>query len=294
VPRHPFEVFGLTPDLVAELDDQDLFGVIKSMYRSLLKAFHPDKAKSRKKAKDRPETNEKRTVELNLAFEVLNLEKDPDSFKRLKKSYLSRQPTTAYRNSLLLKAQLEAQQDKEDHLAQSYLSYLAQAALPTEEELLSSSSAPLPAKGVCLGLSDVAITNNVRQSSWFIGSNFKELKIDPSGQMYVKQVGRSKFSQANFIHLLGSVPVDAIELIPLLERGEAKSFRSLPSNGSYLPKVSVLNLVGPKNFKRHVLPLLKPLLLERAYLFSLNNETFLKSGLITLEGVIVKFDRLRS
>jgi hypothetical protein len=56
--------------------------------------------------------------------------------------------------------------------------------------------------------------------------------------------------------------------------------------------MSVLNLLSPDNFKRHILPILEPILMERAYLFSLNNDIYTNTGLITLEGVIVKLDRL--
>jgi hypothetical protein len=88
--------------------------------------------------------------------------------------------------------------------------------------------------------------------------------------------------------------VESVELMPLLERGQATSFKSpsLPPGEGVNPRMSVLNFLNADNFKRHVLPLLRPVLLERAYLFSLNNDVYGNSGLISLEGVIVKLDRL--
>jgi hypothetical protein len=301
VPKNPFEVFGLTPELVGELSDKELFGVLKSMYRSLQKTFHPDIA-GRRKAKPKTETKARpherpvdRAVELNLAFEALDLDRDPASFKRLRKAYASRRPASAYQTSLLLKDELKAQIAKEDRLAQSFLSYMSTNAFNGQNgsgaHLLT---VPLPAKNIKLGLSDVAISNNIRQAAWFLGSNYKHLNADAQGQISVKPVGRSKFTKANFIHLLGCVPVEGIELMPLLERGQANSFKgpALPPGESANAKISsVMNLVSAENFKRHVLPILKPLLMERAYLFSLNNDIYTTTGLITLEGVIVKLEK---
>ncbi|MDR2301820.1 MAG: J domain-containing protein [Deltaproteobacteria bacterium] len=298
MPKNPFEVFGLTPELVDELSDKELYGVIKTMYRSLQKTFHPDitgrrkaKVKADPKGKDR---SAERAVELNLAFEALDLERDPASFKRLRKLYASRRPINAYQNSLLLKDQLKAQMAKEDRLAESFLSYMSLNAFNHKGDDNGSVIAPLPARGINLGLSDVAISNNIRQVSWFLGSNYKHLNIDANGQMSVKPVGRAKFAKANFIHLLGSVPVEELELTPLLERGQAQSFKcpALPPGDSASAKISVLNLLSPENFKRYVLPILRPVLMERSYLFSLNNDIYTTSGLITLEGVIVKIEKI--
>ncbi|MDR2386514.1 MAG: hypothetical protein LBE80_02880 [Deltaproteobacteria bacterium] len=296
MPKNPFEVFGLTPELVDELSDRELFGVLKSMYRSLQKTFHPD-ITGRRKSKMAAEAQLKdrsaeRAVELNLAFEALNLERDPASFKRLRKLYASRRPTNLYQNSLMLKDQLKAQMAKEDRLAESFLSYMASNAFNHKGDT-NGSVAALPARGIKLGLLDVAISNNIRQASWFLGSNYKHINIDDQGEMSVKPVGRARFTKANFIHLLGSVPVEELELRPLLERGQAQSFKcpALPVGESASAKISVLNLLSPEKFKRHVLPILRPFLEERSYLFSLNNDIYTTSGLITLEGVIVKIDK---
>jgi hypothetical protein len=302
VPKNPFETFGLTPELVAELSDRELFSVLKSMYRSLQKTFHPDMA-NRRKAKEKADhkagaqaRGADRAVELNLAFEALNLDKDPASFKRLRQVYSARRPASAYQNSLLLKKQLKDQLEREDRLAQSFLSYLALSAFNGKAHSQGQDrlTAPLTTKNVSLGLSDVAITNNIRQSSWFMGSNYKNINVDTNGQVSVKRVGRGKFAQANFIHFLGSVPIEDIELTPLLERGHSNSFKrpALPIGELASAKASVYNVISPENFKLHILPIIKPLLMERSYLFSLNNDTYTNSGLITLEGVIVKLEIL--
>jgi len=77
--RNPFEVFGLTPRIVADLPDEVLFKLIRSIYRTLQLVHHPDKGGDPKKA-----------LELNLAFDKLNFEKDPDGFRAYKKAYVER------------------------------------------------------------------------------------------------------------------------------------------------------------------------------------------------------------
>jgi hypothetical protein len=119
------------------------------------------------------------------------------------------------------------------------------------------------------------------------------MEFDEVGRLRVKPVGRGRFARSDYIRLLGCVPTSAIDLEPLLERVNAQSFRRTSSfPESARPNLKVLNLIGLDNFKKHVLPLLEPLLLERAYLFSINKAEFKKTGLISLEGVIVKFDRV--
>ena len=77
--KNPFEVFGITPKIVKELDDETLFKLVKSVYRTLQLKYHPDKGGDLQKIK-----------ELNLAFELLNLEKSPETFKFYKKKYIER------------------------------------------------------------------------------------------------------------------------------------------------------------------------------------------------------------
>jgi DnaJ-class molecular chaperone len=114
VTRNPFEVFGITPEMAAELTEKELFGVLKSLYRALLKTFHPDANQSPKRQGDQ------KAVELNLAFEALNLDRDPASFRRLRKAYLTRRPAAAFKHALLLKNQLNQQLERESDLANNF------------------------------------------------------------------------------------------------------------------------------------------------------------------------------
>ncbi|MFN4196979.1 MAG: DnaJ family molecular chaperone, partial [Caldimicrobium sp.] len=76
---NPFEYFGLTPQLIKELDDGTIFKIVKSIYRTLQMNYHPDRGGDPKKA-----------LELNLVFDLINLEKNPQTFKHYKNAYIQR------------------------------------------------------------------------------------------------------------------------------------------------------------------------------------------------------------
>jgi hypothetical protein len=338
VSKNPFEVFGLTPEMVGELSEKELFGVLKSIHRALQKTFHPDvpgrrpnNGSGRAAAQASAPTAADRTVELNLAFEALDLERNPASFRRSRKSYVARRSSALQRSNVALRGRLGLQVEREDKLAEGFLTFLAGGAAWTRAGSDSTNaeaaakggkdsdgkhdagrpriddgrqggaadapprlSALLPARNVRLGLLDLAIANNVKQSSWLLGSNYKQLEIDADGRLSVKLAGRRRFARADFIHLLGSVPSGALDLPPLLERNPAKFFKSpaVYPGSDCKAQLSVLNLISRDNFKRYILPLLVPVLSERSYLFSLNRTEFTTNGLISLEGVVIKFENL--
>ncbi|MDR2946612.1 MAG: J domain-containing protein [Candidatus Adiutrix sp.] len=298
--KNPFETFGLTPEMVGALSEKDLFSVLKSMYRALAKTVHPDVARRKPKPGEAD-----RAVELNLAFEELNLDKNPAAFRRHRKSFVARRPRVAYQKSLALERELALQAAKEERLASAYLDRLVadygwgSEAVPTagepEEAGLVPRSIPFPLKNLRLGLLDVAINQNLKMVYWSVGSNYKEINFDASGTMTVKPVGRTRFAKAAYIRLLGTVPSGDVELMPLLDRPPARFFKAPALNasiGANGPSLSVLNRISRERFQAHVLTHLRPEVSERSYLFSLNRPEFEESGFLTLEGLIVKIDRL--
>jgi len=286
--KNPFEIFGLTPEMVGQLSERDLFAVLKAMYRALQKAVHPDVARRRsRRARDG-----ERAVELNLAFEAINLDKNPLAFRRHRKSFVARRPSTAYLRSQTLERALVVQAAREERLAQAYLGRLmADYGWPAAETVRPLVTA-LPLKNVRLGLLDVAINQNLKTASWTLGNNYKEMNFDSGGRLSVRGVGRSRFRRAAYIHLLGAVPATEIELLPLLERPPARFFKrpALSAGGDLSPDISVLNRISPDRFKSHVLISLKPEITERSYLFSLNRPEFEETGCLTLEGLVVKIE----
>ncbi|WP_038057268.1 J domain-containing protein [Thermodesulfobacterium hydrogeniphilum] len=76
---NPFEILGLSPKIVKELDEESLYKLVRAIYRVLQMIYHPDRGGDPNKA-----------LEINLAFELLNLEKNPESFKEYRKKYIER------------------------------------------------------------------------------------------------------------------------------------------------------------------------------------------------------------
>jgi hypothetical protein len=292
VARNPFEIFGLTPDLVGELSEKELFSVLKAMYRSLQKTFHPDSGRKSRRSGDR-------SAELNLAFEALDLEKNQPSFRRHKKEYLLTRPAAARQSLLALRSQLRSQAQAEERLADGFWNYLARSAAPGESFYEGAGPPPaVTARGVLLGLQDVAVKNNIRHASWMLGSNYKNMEINSEGEIWVRQVGRKTYSLSEDTVLLGCVPKEAVNLLVLLERSPPSRVYKSPAvydfDPNALPQVSVTNFISPEKFKKHLLFHLRPHLLDRSYLFSLSRGEFLETGLIRLEGVIIRMDPLPS
>ena len=276
--------------MAGSLTERDLFSVLKALYRTLLKSIHPDVARKRNKAY---QTN--RAIELNLAFEALDLDKNPATFRQYRKQLMTRRPQVIYQRSLALQRELDLGSVREEQLAESYFQRLiTDYGWPGETPVPTAvMSASLPLKDVTLGLLDVAINQNLKMASWSLGSNYKEINFDTKTQMTIRGVGRKKFVEANYIHLLGSVPAEEVDLLPILERPPSNFFKApaLAGADSAGPSVSVLNLISRAKFKSHILPHLKPFITERAYLFSLNRSEFKETGYISLEGLVVKINK---
>jgi hypothetical protein len=289
--KNPFEQFGLTPELVADLSEKDLFVVIKSLYRALLKVYHPDYnyARRTKAAAKRAA----RAVELNLAFEQLNMDRDRDAFRRHRRAYSGRTRQGLKRKIDELSEELARGVDEKDALADGYMDYLL-SGLPWNTDNGQEPSQPILAPAnVKLGLNDVAITQNIRTASWSLGSNYKEIVFDPLGAMFYRPVGRSRPFPVNYIYLLGTIKTDQIDLIPLLDRVPPRDgfFKHPVLDSRYGidgTPLKVLNTIPVDRFKSHCLHLLRPELTERTFLFSIHRPVYDQERSISLEGVIVK------
>lgn len=296
--RNPFEIMGLSPEVVAGLPEKDLFVLVRAVYRSLLKTYHPDRTAARPPAEARNgQDYDRRAVELNLAFEELNLPRNPAAFRRHRKLFAARRPQHVRNKSLALEREIDQLKSRQRDLAAGYFNYLISQRPWNQPDSLETAGRPaalFPApRGLCLGLTDLAIGRNLKGLPWLLGSNYKEMRFERDGGLSVRPVGRVRFARAGYIWLLGVVPIDDLELWPLLEKEPPKEdfFRSPALNakqGLDGAAPSVLNTISPLHFKSHCLPLLQPRIMERAYLFSLQRPDFEERGLITLEGVIVK------
>ena len=293
--KNPFEIFGLTPELTAELGDKDLFSLVKTVYRSLQKVYHPDP--NRAKGKAAAAGYEAKALELNLAFEKLNLDKNSESFKAFKKAYVGRRSKGMRKKVAELESEIKGLHNRHESLADSYMAYLLRSLPWQMEPGEEPGRGPVAPAGLKLGLNDVAINHNIRSMSWNLGSNYKELVFDPLGSLLYKPVGRSKPYPVNFICILGSIDSRELDLVPLLDRVEPREgfFKSPALDSRYGidgAPLQVLNTISLEKFKKHCLPLLSPNLTERAFLFSIHRPTFEQERRITVEGVIVKISKL--
>ncbi|MEW5726100.1 MAG: J domain-containing protein [Thermodesulfobacteriota bacterium] len=291
--KNPLETLGLTPEIAARLGEQDLFTLVKSMYRSLQKVFHPDRSRTRN-PKEAARAAEQ-AVELNLAFEKLNLDKDADSFRRHQKAYAARRGRGLSRRLGQLQNEIRKKDQEQSDLADGFMIYLLQS-LPWYSENGETARTHLTPANVRLGLNDVAINQNVRTMSWTLGSNYKEIIFDALGALYYRPVGRAQPFPANYIHLLGTIEAKELDLVPILDRVPPKPgfFRVPALNKRYGidgAPLQVLNTLSLPKFKKHCLPRLRPELKERAYLFSIHRPLFEAEGSISVEGIIVKISK---
>jgi len=294
--KNPFEIFGLTPEMAFRLQEEDLFTLIKALYRRLHKVYHPDMAASRRGKAD--EQFELHATELNLAFEKLNLEKDRESFRYYHKLYAARRNTGLRKQISDLQVDIKKAEEESTILADAFLHYMFKEMSWRKDNQAGRArpSPRYPLFGLCnlkMGLNDVAINHNIRSCSWELGSNYKEILFDSGGNMSYRPVGRAKPFPVNYIHLLGTIEVGKIDLVPLLKPVPPRTNYCqgpLAEGQGGVDRVSkeVLNTMPLYKFKKFCLPLLQPELRERAYLFSIQRPVFEEEADVTLEGVIVK------
>jgi len=294
--KNPFEIFGLTPEIAFRMEEEDLFSLIKALYRRLHKVYHPDLAAAR--SGKTAFKNESQAIELNLAYEKLNLEKNRDSFRHYHKLYVARRNKGLRKQITSLQANIKQIEENMAALADNFADYVFQGLswrkAGFQDKDKSWRGCPLAGiTDVRLGLNDVAINHNIRSISWELGSNYKEISFDSQGNMSYRPVGRMKPFPVNYIHLLGTIDVSKIDLLPLL--------KSVPPRTNYCPgplsegpggvdnfSKEILNAVPLAKFKKFCLPLIRPEIKERAYLFSIQKPIFEKEADISLEGLIVK------
>ncbi|MBW1710772.1 MAG: J domain-containing protein [Deltaproteobacteria bacterium] len=298
--KNPFEIFGLTPEMVYRMEERDIFSLVKTIYRQLQKVYHPDlNALRDKKARVRDAS---RATEVNLAFEKLNLDKDSDSFRHYHKLYAARRNKGLRKKINTLRKDLSEVEKRQEDLANNFMEYLLKVLDRKDGNGIKKNKTdslyllPHPTN-IKIGLNDIAINQNIRSCSWELGSNYKEIFFDSDGKMLYRPVGRSTPHRANYIHLLGTVETDKIDLVPLLNKMPPKPncFKGPALDSRYgidTVPIEVLNTLALEKFRKFCLPLLSPKFMERSYLFSIQRPIYDSELNISLEGVIVKISEL--
>ena len=299
--KNPFEILGITPEMVKRLDDDHLFALVRSNYRVLQKMLHPDVNIG--KTARQSERIHKQAIDVNQAFERLDLTRNPDSFYIYREEYAPR-PKRGLRKELDKTRERADRLDLvNEELSCKFLAFLFHFLDhgPGRWGALSNVKQPhvFDPRGLRIGLYDVAVGYNLRHSSWNLGRNYKEMRFDEEGKMHYRLLSRSGFAEVCYIRMLGSVDADKVDLTPYLNK-KSGAGAGCGDNGSYCAEPlhqesEMVNTISLSNFREVCLPNLTPRLKENAYLFSIhleNGGSVLQQipVEIWLEGKIIKLD----
>ncbi len=261
IKRNPFEIFGITPQLAKELSDETLYKIIKAIYRTLQLHYHPDRGGDPKKA-----------LELNLAFEAINYEKNPQAFIHYKKAYLQRLSRKTLKTELnILEQNLRKLTYHQELLKERFWQFLEKNFQYLKD---------LYREGFVLKVKLLDIISHINYSDYpgFKKKKqlFKELIFTPD--TILKKAGiNPKFILLKNYRLLGSVRRDYIEPWALMERTlkEEKFFLK-----DYLKK---------ETFLKEIIMFLAPEIRGNSYLFFYHPSEPQK---IYLEGLVLKLEEI--
>jgi hypothetical protein len=299
--KNPFEIFGITPEMAKQLDDDQLFKLVQANYRFLQKIYHPDVADHKVGTK----RGHRLAIQLNRAFENLDRRKNGESFLRFREEYESRLQKGFRKRIDDQERQLAVLADLLNNFSQHSMQFLLhylENADPVGKNCNQNGNSIFSLKNVMLGIYDVAVGYNLRHSAWNLGKNYKEIAIDTDGNMAYRLLNRKQFSPVKFIRLLGTIKAEKVDLLPLLNKKISKattfSGNRTPvhyTNGSDM--FEVLSTIDLTVFQENCIPFLHPVISENAYLFSIHLDKN-KSTLLTppakvwVEGKVIKITPL--
>lgn len=258
---NPFEIFGLTPQMVKELDEETLFKLIKRLYHTLQLHFHPDRG-----------GDPKRALELNLAYEALNLEKNPQSFHYYRKSYIAKLSRKTLKTELEnVKNTLRKQTYMQEVLKERFWQFL-------ERHCHSLYGDGRSGFVLRVNLLDVVANLNLSDLVGFKkrAETFKELILGP-GIVLRKKAKAKRYQVLRNYKYLGSVKRDLLSPWELMER-------DLREERFYLK-----DYMTKDTFVREVLYYLSPEIKTNSYLFFYS---LAERERIYLEGLVLKTEEI--
>ena len=288
--KNPFETLGIAPAMVRALAGKELFSLVKASYRALMLIYHPDRSPLHDQELKIQRTN--KVAEINLAFEKLDHDRDPDSLEHYQHLYARRVGEGWKKTLRQLNREILDLNSMNENLSRGYLRHLLEPCFLDHSEPISGITSIFHLRNRIVGLQDLAINHNVRSLTWTLRTNYKEIKFDSEGRMFYKLPCRKRFIQVNFIKLLGTVDKDKVDLISLLDRVIPKDQVVQPEKWKKgalenLKCFDILNRLSVEKFSRHCLPFLKPDMSEGSFLFSLHRNTA-QENRINLEGLIIR------
>jgi hypothetical protein len=270
--KNPFAILGISPEMCSRLQDEDLFVLVRSAYRALQTIYHPDRGGSHKKA-----------IEVNLSFEMLDYRRDQERFAAYKERYVQRLCRAARGRAQELAAQLEQQQKAQHQTALNYYDYILNGLGCTEDRHSIAALASMT-----IGLYDLALQKNLPRALPGAGTNYKKIRIDRQGRSFVKEVGSPRFYERTSTRFLGTIPRDALDILPHLRGYETTPHvpysRRCDKKAPGIQKQAFTNSILEENFITYCLPYLVPFVREQSYLISLNT----RNRKLLLDGVVIK------
>ncbi len=259
--RNPFEVLGLSPKIVKELDEVSLFRLVKACYRALQQVYHPDLISG----------SGERALELNLAFEALDLQRNPESFRHHRRRYIKRLSRKTLRSRLEeLTLKLTRVFREKLLLEENFWEELLRRA-QVERHLLCP-----PPQNLKVQLYDLIAKYRSPFPAFGSRAPFKELYFDPHGELYWRYPQKAPRKAAQ-VKLIGCVLREKIEPWFLLEKS--------PGGEDLVAQ----DYMKAETFRRACLPFLRTTLTPNAYLFSVRHGDFTR---LYLEGLILRLTPL--
>jgi curved DNA-binding protein CbpA len=258
--RNPFEILGLSPKIVKECDEETLFKLVKAAYRVLQLAYHPDRGGDPKKA-----------MEINLAFELINLEKNPESFRSYRKKYIERLSRKTLQTKI---EELEAQNRKlsfyNELLKEKFWQFL-------EERFEELHNLFEQNKGLCLKIFDVVAHSNFSHLRYVKKQMFFKDLIIFKNFVLKRKSYEKLFRMILKYKYLGTIKREYIEPWVLLER-------DLQDENAYLR-----NFIKKETFIKECLIFLNTEVQQNSYVFFYQEEETQK---VVLEGIIIKKEEI--
>ncbi len=262
IKKNPFEIFGITPKFAKELKDEILFKIIKGIYRTLQLYYHPDRGGDPKKA-----------LELNLAFEALNYEKNPQAFSNFKKAYIQRLSRKT------LKKELEELENT--HRKLLYLNELLKERFWHFLEKGGDFFKEMFNRGFLLKVKLLDIVSHINFSDYISFKKkkhfFKEIIFSNEDFVLKKGVSQDKYYKIRNYKYLGTIKREYFEPWNFLER----SLRD--------EKFFLRDYLNKDTFIRELLIFLQPEIKNDSYLFYYNP---LEPQRVYLEGLVLKCEEI--
>ncbi len=257
---NPFEILGLSSKIVKELDEKALFRLVKAVYRVLQTVYHPDKGGNPDKA-----------LEINLAFELLNLEKNPDSFREFRKKYIARLSRKTLQTKI---EELETQNRKLNFtnqlLKERFWQFL-------KEEFKSLKEVFKQQKALKLKVFDAVSYFNFSHMRRIKKQMFFKDLILTEDFILIKRTYEKLFRKVLNYKYIGTIKREYIEPWVLLER-------DLREGASYLK-----NYIKEEIFVKECLMFLNFKIDPNSYVFFYD---FKDTKKVVLEGVIIKIEEM--